>query len=109
MPRRPPVTSLEVADRAELERRRGSSSVGTRLAQRAQIVLLAADGVSTQAIAARIGGSRPTVSMWRSRYAQAGLSGLADRSRSGRPSRASEATTTSGGDPLLVTKLSVPG
>ena len=109
MPRRAPVMRLQVGDRAELERWRGSSSVRTRLAQRAHIVLLAADGVSTEEIADRVGVSRPTVSMWRSRYAQSGLSGLADRYRSGRPSRANEATISSGGDPLLVTKLSVPG
>jgi len=109
MPRRAPVMRLQVGDRAELERWRGSSSVRTRLAQRAHIVLLAADGVSTEEIADRVGVSRPTVSMWRSRYAQSGLSGLADRYRSGRPSRANEATISSSGDPLLVTKLSVPG
>jgi LuxR family maltose regulon positive regulatory protein len=108
MPRRGPVTTLQVADRAELERWRGSSPVLTRLAQRAQIVLLAADGVSTQEIADRLGVSRPTVTLWRSRYGQSGLSGLTDRYRSGRPSRTHETTMTSY-DPLLVTKLSVPG
>src|SRR3954453_15863925 len=69
MPRRAPVTTLPVADRAELERWRGSPPVERRLAQRPQIVLLAADGVSAREIADRVGVSRPTVNMWRSRYA----------------------------------------
>jgi LuxR family transcriptional regulator, maltose regulon positive regulatory protein len=105
--------TLGADDRLELERWLGSSSLRTRLVQRAQIVLLAADGVSTQVIADRVGVSRPTVNLWRSRYAHSGLSGLADRDRSGRPSRANETTIVSGvadmaSDPLLATKLSAP-
>jgi LuxR family maltose regulon positive regulatory protein len=107
--------TLRADDRVELERWLGSSSLRTRLVQRAQMVLLAADGVSTQEIADRVGVSRPTVNLWRSRYAQLGMSGLADRDRPGRPSRAirseSALADRSGndhGDPLLVTKLSVP-
>ena len=42
-----------------------SSSVRAGLAQRARIVLLAADGVSNTAIAERVGVSRPTVIGWR--------------------------------------------
>jgi DNA-directed RNA polymerase specialized sigma24 family protein len=83
-----PATSLTLRadDRVQLERWLGSSSLRTRLVQRAQIVLLAADGFATQEIADRVGVSRPTVNLWRSRYAQSGLSGLADRDRPGRPS-----------------------
>jgi ATP/maltotriose-dependent transcriptional regulator MalT len=114
------VLILRADDRLELERWVRSSSLRTRLVQRAQIVLLAADGVSTQEIAERVGVSRPTVNLWRSRYAQSGLSGLADRDRPGRPSGAHETTIVTGGaalagrsgsdhdDPLLATKLSVP-
>ena len=64
-----------------------SSSVRAGLAQRARIVLLAADGLSNTAIAARVGVSRPTVIGWRGRYEQRGLKGLADEPRSGRPRR----------------------
>jgi hypothetical protein len=87
-----PATSLTLRadDRVQLERWLGSSSLRTRLVQRAQIVLLAADGFATQEIADRVGVSRPTVNLWRSRYAQWGLSGLADRDRPGRPSGAHE-------------------
>lgn len=62
-----------------------SSTVRAGAAQRARIVLLAADGVSNTEIAERIGVSRPTVIGWRARYDQAGMAGLVDRPRSGRP------------------------
>jgi transposase len=55
------------------------------LAQRARIVLLAADGVSNTEIAERVGVSRPTVIAWRSRYERRGIAGLSDEPRSGRP------------------------
>ena len=55
------------------------------LAQRARIVLLAADGMSNTAIAEKVGVSRPTVIDWRSRYESSGLAGLDDAPRSGRP------------------------
>jgi transposase len=55
------------------------------LAQRARIVLLAAEGVSNTEIAARVGVSRPTVIGWRSRYERSGMAGLDDEPRSGRP------------------------
>ncbi len=69
----------------ELARLMRSSSVRAGLAQRARIVLLAADGVSNTAIAAKVGVSRPTVIDWRNRYLSRGLAGLADDPRSGRP------------------------
>jgi transposase len=62
-----------------------SSSASAGLAQRARIVLLAADGVSNTEIASRTGVSRPTVISWRTRYDASGIGGLSDRSRSGRP------------------------
>ena len=68
-----------------LERITRSSSVRAGLAQRARIVLLAADGLSNTRIAGLVGVSRPTVIGWRSRYAARGLAGLDDEARSGRP------------------------
>ena len=62
-----------------------SSSIRAGLAQRARIVLLAADGVSNTEIADRVGVSRPTVIGWRDRYASSGVGGLEDERRSGRP------------------------
>ena len=48
-------------------------------------MLLASDGVANYEIADRVGVSRPTVNLWRGRYAERGLAGLADERRSGRP------------------------
>jgi transposase len=76
---------LRAGDREELLRLSRSSSVRAGLAQRARIVLLAADGESNTRIAERVGVSRPTVTGWRARYAQRGLAGLDDEPRSGRP------------------------
>ena len=80
-----PALGLRAGDREELVRLTRSSSVRAGLAQRARIVLLAADGVSNTAIADRVGVSRPTVIGWRERYQASGIVGLADEPRSGRP------------------------
>ena len=56
----------------------GRRSIRAGLAQRARIVLLAADGVSNTEIADRVGVSRPTVIGWRDRYASSGVKGLED-------------------------------
>jgi transposase len=76
---------LRDGDRAELERMARSSTGAAAAAQRARIVLLAADGVANYAIAERVGVTRPTVNLWRARYAERGLAGLADQKRPGRP------------------------
>jgi hypothetical protein len=75
---------LRPGDRELLESSR-SSSIRAGLAQRARIVLLAADGVSNTEIADRVGVSHPTVIGWRDRYASSGVRGLEDERRSGRP------------------------
>jgi transposase len=56
-----------------------------RLVQRARIVLRAAEGIPNRRIAAEIGVAPMTVLLWRGRYERAGLAGLADEDRSGRP------------------------
>jgi len=61
------------------------STAGAGVAQRARIVLLAAEGVSNAEIGRRVGVSRPTVLSWRARYEQSGIAGLGDLDRSGRP------------------------
>ena len=60
-------------------------SIRAGLAQRARIVLLAADGMSNTEIAGRVGVARQTVISWRERYAASGVKGLDDERRSGRP------------------------
>ena len=67
------LTPEEHAELTKLERSRVSS---VRLAQRARIVLLAADGMQNKDIAQQLGVGRAQVSRWRERYAQLRLSGI---------------------------------
>jgi transposase len=60
-------------------------SIRAALAERAKILLLAAEGASNTEITRQVGCSRPTVILWRQRYAQHGLAGLDDQPRPGRP------------------------
>jgi len=55
------------------------------LAQRARVVLLAAEGVGTSEIVRRVGLSKPAVIGWKRRYVAEGIAGLDDRAKSGRP------------------------
>jgi transposase len=86
------IVCVEVpsSDRAVLTRWTRSSSVPAGLAQRARIVLLAADGVGTSEIVERVGVSKPTVIAWKKRYAAEGLGGLDDRPKPGRPRQVDE-------------------
>ena len=77
--------ALRAGDRTELERLTRSATGAAAAAQRARIVLLAADGVANQLIAERVGVSRPTVNLWRARYAESGLGGLVGHRPPGRP------------------------
>jgi transposase len=54
---------------------------------RAQLVLLAAEGVDNDEIAARLNTRREVVSKWRKRFFEEGLAGLEERPRQGRPVR----------------------
>ena len=56
-----------------------------RLAQRVRIVLMSTKPISAAKIADQLGIVRLTVYKWRSRYREAGLEGLKDRARPGRP------------------------
>src|SRR4051795_2671054 len=76
---------LRDGDREQLERWVRSSTIAGGLAQRARIVLLAADGVPNVVISERLGVSKPTVTSWRDRYRDGGIGALDDRPRSGRP------------------------
>ena len=72
-------------DRERLESVLRSTTVPAAAAQRARIVLLAAEGVANYVIAERVGVTRPTVNLWRSRYAEAGMAGLVGQKPPGRP------------------------
>jgi transposase len=70
---------LSPEERTELERIVRARTSTQQAAQRAEIVLRAADGVSTTAIAAALGLARGTVQQWRQRFATQRLAGLRDR------------------------------
>ena len=76
---------LTVEERSELERRLRAATTSHRDRQRAEVVLLAADGVPGSRIAPRVGLSPQSVSKWRLRFRDVGLPGLEDAERSGRP------------------------
>jgi transposase len=53
--------------------------------QRAKIVLLAAEGLTNEEIAARLDTRREVVWLWRKRFFSERLAGLDERQRPGRP------------------------
>ena len=85
MPNRVRILTVPDSDRAELERRARARGAAARVAERARIVLLAADGLTGPQIAARAGCTEPTVVKWRRQYAGHGLAGLEDAPRPGGP------------------------
>lgn len=98
-----PLT-LREGDRGRLEALARSTSVRAGVTQRAQIVLMSAEGLTNTEIARRTGSSRPTVIAWRSRYAAGGITALGDLPRSGRPAVVDElevvaTTLADGGHP----------
>jgi transposase len=86
----PQPLPLELTDRERvalegLVRRR---NVGQALAQRARIVLACAEpGATNLGVARQLGVSRPTVAVWRHRFAAHRLEGLVEAPRSGAPRR----------------------
>ena len=89
--------AVEIApgDREVLESWTRSSAVRAGLAQRARIVLLAADGVPVTEIVQRVGVSKPTVIAWKKRYVAEGVGGLVDRPKPGRPAQIDEVAVVS--------------
>lgn len=79
---------LSGEQRDELGRRVRSQTIDVRVARRARIVLLAADGVGNHEIARRLEISRGQVISWRNRFAQGGITAIeSDLPRSGRKPR----------------------
>src|SRR5215217_1535653 len=85
MPNRVRTLVLSDEQRRELRRRVRAKGSPARVVERARIVLLAADGLPGLEIAERVGCSEPTVTRWRSRFADFGLAGLVDAPRPGKP------------------------
>jgi transposase len=86
MSRRSPfVVELSEADRAVLEARSRAYTAPYAEVVRARIVLLAAEDLPNTVIAERLDVDVTVVGRWRKRFCEAGLDGLADRRRPGRP------------------------
>jgi len=76
---------LRPGDQPKLTALLRTTTVQAGVAQRARIVLLAAEGMPNVAIGRLVGVSRPTVLEWRNRYTAGGIAALEDLDRSGRP------------------------
>jgi len=74
---------LNVEDRATLEGWVRATTTEQRVVMRARIILAAADGQTSVAIAEALGVRNATVSKWRVRFGQGGLAGLSDGERPG--------------------------
>jgi transposase len=86
MPRRSPYgIDLSAEERRSLEARARRYTLPYRDVIRAQMVLLAAAGLSNDEIAARLRTRREVVSVWRKRFYEERLAGLEERPRRGRP------------------------
>lgn len=83
--RSPYVVVLSESDRAVLEARSRAYTAPYAQVVRAKIVLLAAQDQPNTVIAQRLDVHVDVVSRWRKRFYEAGLDGLADRPRTGRP------------------------
>jgi transposase len=75
IPKATPIVLTE-EERAELDGLARSTRAEYRLRQRARIVLLAAEGLATRAIARAVGCTIGTASKWRVRYAEKRRAGL---------------------------------
>jgi len=71
-----PEIVLTEDERVELMKLSQSRLTSVRLAQRAQVVLLAARGMQNQEIAGEVGIGRIQVARWRGRYAELRLAGI---------------------------------
>jgi len=71
-------TEVSEGQRAGLERWARAHGTPQSIAMRARIVLLAAGGESNSAIARELGVSRPTVILWRERFAKGGPQALCE-------------------------------
>jgi hypothetical protein len=86
MPRTSPFSIvLSAAEEQELRRRAAKYTSPYFEVVRARMILLAAEGLSNDGIAARLDARREVVSMWRKRFFEDRLAGLEEHPRPGRP------------------------
>lgn len=79
--------NLTEEQRRELERWTRRGSTPRKQAQRAEMILLTADGVASSEIVRRLRTTYPTLTRWRKRFEEDGISGLL-RGRTRRPGKA---------------------
>jgi hypothetical protein len=88
MPRRSPfLVELTDQERVVLEGQARKYTSPYRDVIRAKIILLAAEGLDNDVIAARLDAPRQIVSKWRKRFCLWRLPGLEEQPRGGRPPR----------------------
>jgi hypothetical protein len=86
MPRRSPFTIvLNTEEKRALEGRARKYTSPYFSVMRAKMVLLAAEGLGNDKIAARLDVGRDVVSQWRKRFVEQRMAGLEEQPRSGRP------------------------
>jgi len=86
MPRRSPfLIELSSDEYGELSRRAAKYTLPYFEVVRAKMILMAADGMNNDQIAARLDTRREVVSQWRKRFFKDRLAGLDERARPGRP------------------------
>jgi Winged helix-turn helix len=86
MPRKSPFRiKLSVDEAAELNRRAARYTLPYFEVVRAKMILMAAEGMDNDEIAARLDTRREVVSQWRRRFFRERLAGLEERARPGRP------------------------
>lgn len=102
MPRSSPYSILlSTAEQRELRRRAARYTLPYFEVVRAKMILLAAEGLPNDEIAARLDSRREVVSMWRKRFFEERLPGLEERSRPGRPRTFPPRTGRAGESPGL--------
>lgn len=86
MPRQSPFhINLSAKEAAELHRRAAKYTLPYFEVVRAKMILMAAQGLGNDEIAARLDTRREVVSLWRKRFFTDRLAGLDERARPGRP------------------------
>ena len=87
-PKEPLLLSSE--ERTQVQSLAMSDSLPHALVVRAQIILLASEGMFNKAISQRLGVSSFTVGKWRKRFLHGGVEGLYNKLRPGRPRSVSD-------------------
>ncbi len=78
------ILELHAEEKRELERRVRAAATSRRDSERARIVLLRAEGLKQQEVAARLGLSVACVNKWSQRFDREGMAGLRDKPGRGR-------------------------